>query len=222
LLLESYSKQKPIKFEYIIEIGSNKINIELNTNGFKNYFSYYIHCENEDIEDNITYEMQKIYSVEKPSKILQIASIIGSFSFFIYFLLFILVVYIVSSRINAPFDKAIKNNIYQILLKDNLQQEDYFEIFKYTTIHKYKFYNLIKYDDTRGIYDKILVYYLIGGFVLCIIISLNPKSSFAVGKGINKVKFWKRYYKFVYYIPVFIILPIIISIVSNIITKNIN
>jgi len=58
--------------------------------------------------------------------------------------------------------------------------------------------------------------------LLCLLISIFPKSTFAVGKGIKKVKGWKLYYKILYYIiPFVIIIPLAIGVLSNIIAQRI-
>jgi hypothetical protein len=222
---EDFSNQNPFKFEFNIEVGINKINIELNSGWFNNYFQYFINCNN-NIEDNIIYEMYKIYSIEKPKKLPTLTNKISFWSFLIYLLMYIILSNVIVSRYNTSYEKMIRNYVYQILSKENLQQEDYLEIIKYTTIKNYKFYDLIEGSDALNVSNliiKSITYYLIIGFLLCTIISLNPRASFAIGKGINKVKFWKSYYKFIYHaIPIMIILPIIINIISNIITKSIN
>jgi hypothetical protein len=219
---DNFSNQEPFKFEYIIEVGHNRVNIELNTDLLK-HFQYNITCEDKSIENNIVYDMRNIYSAEKPEIISVIASMIGIFSFVFYFLLLLLLSNIYTLHYEIPNENAIKNKVYQILLKDSLQQEDYFEIIKYTSIQDFKLYRLIENDDSKRLsnrYDIIFLSYLVIGFVICIIITLSPKSSFAVGKGIKKVKRWKNYKRVYYNIIKLIFLPLIISIVSNIIFKK--
>jgi len=152
----------------------------------------------------------------------------GRSIFLFYFLLLLLLSFVFVAQYNNPHDEAIKNKIYQILSKESLQQDDYFELIKYKTIKDYKFYSLIDNDllDTANLrnlsklFDKIFINYLIIGFLFCLVVVFTPKASFAIGKGKRKVNFWKNYYKFLLKIfPAMILLPIIINILSSFITK---
>jgi hypothetical protein len=226
LVDERFFNKMPIKFEYTVKVGDDKISIALDSSWMCNDFQYYIQCKDHNTENNILYAMDKIYSVEKPKALPMLTSKIGKLSFLIYFILLLLLCTTINYRLTAPFNHTIKSKIYQILLKEELQQEDYFEIIKYTAIKDLGIYDLIDGSDTKKaskIYGAILLYYLTIGFLLCTIISLNPKASFAIGKGKHKVRHWKSYYKFIYYaIPIVIILPIFVNIISNIITMRVN
>jgi hypothetical protein len=230
IVSDSCSNKKPIKFEYISEVGSNRVIIELESQKI-NYFKYFVNCSDDTIKNNIIYDMQKIYNIEKPKPFFSYASVIGGTIFLIYILLFLILLYIYVDQSQKSFDKAINNKIYQILSKDDLQQEDYFEIFKYTTIKNNKFYSLLDDDilitdnskKFSGLFNKIILNYLILGFLFCFIVTLNPKASFAVGKSKGKVRFWKGYYYFLFkFLPIMIVLPIIINVISYFITNIFN
>ena len=227
IISDSCSISKPVKFKYVTEVWSNRVIIELDSKG-DNYFRYYINCEDDTIKNNINYDMQQIYNAEKPKAFFSYASIMGGTIFLFYFILFLPLFFAFDIKYNNPHNEAIRNKIYQILSKESLQQEDYFEIIKYMTIKEYKFYNLLENDllDTSNLrnlsklFDKIFTNYLIIGFLFCLIVVFTPKASFAIGKSKRKVKFWKNYYNFLLKIfPVMILLPIIINIISSFITK---
>ena len=222
---DAYSNLKPIKFKYEIDSLFNKINIELTDDWPNGCFQYYVRCEDSNLEDNLIYDIYKIYTTARPSKLIMATSKIGILSWVIYLLLMLLIGYIQNSQYQTPIKNMMKAKIYQILSKEKLSQEDYFEITKYTIIDNFKFYDLMENDELRNVrnkFNQISVYYVLIGFLLCIIISLNPKASFAAGRSIAKVRFWKTYYRVIYYIiPAIIILPILINIISNIIMKNI-
>jgi hypothetical protein len=221
---ETYSKLKPIKFEYAIEVGYNRVNVELNGEWSNSYFQYYVNCNDNNIENNIIYDIQNIYNVEKPKRFFIIASKIGPISWLAYFLILMVMVAVLNSKYQTPINNVIKNKLYTILSKDNLDQNDYFEIIKYTTIYNFEFYTLIENEKAKeilNIYNKILNNYLLAGFLFCIIFTFNPRASFSVGKGISKVRKWKMYYKIILYIiPTMIIIPILINIISEIIMRN--
>jgi hypothetical protein len=81
----SYSKLKPIRFEYKLSLRSNRVNLELNSS--PSGFEYYINCDDDNIENNIIYEIHKIYSAEKPKTFFIITSAFGFSSFLLYFLI---------------------------------------------------------------------------------------------------------------------------------------
>ena len=63
---------------------------------------------------------------------------------------------------------------------------------------------------------------MIIGFIVCLIFTATPKPSFAVGRGKKKVAFWKGYYKFLLkFLPIWVLLPIVLNLVSYLITKKI-
>jgi hypothetical protein len=222
IVSDSISNQKPVKFEYVSQVSSNRLNINLNAN--TDNLEYYINCEDESIRNNLCYDMQKIYSAEKPKLFFSIASVFRGFSFVFYILIFLVTALIMSNHLDDPFMNT-KEKVHQILLKDDLQQEDYFEIIRYSMIINYKFYDLAIPNNPNNlakIYNKILYNYLIIGFIICLIITTTPKPSFAVGKGKKKVAFWNGYYKFLLkFLPIGILLPIAINFISYLITNNI-
>jgi hypothetical protein len=64
-----------------------------------------------------------------------------------------------------------------------------------------------KTKEVLYIYNKIINYYSLTGFLFCILVTFNPRASFSVGKGISKVRNWKMYYKIILYIiPAMIII----------------
>jgi hypothetical protein len=229
IVSDKFSNRKPIKFEYVSEFMSNRVSIILDSTK-NNYFGYYINCKDDATKNNIIYDMQQIYNSERPKTFFSLASIISSYIFPFYIILLGILLLIFSDQYIGSYNKAIDNKVQQILSKGDLQQEDYFEIVKYTTIKNFKFYNLLDDDllkiyNTRNLsnlYGKIILNYLIIGFIFCFIVTFNPKASFAVGKSKEKVKFWKSYYYILFkIIPIMIILPIVINIISYFITRNI-
>jgi len=161
LMSESFSNQIPEEFEYVIEVGVNKINIEFHTK-WLNYFQYYILCEDKDRENNIIYDMKSIYSAEKPKLFFSVASMLRFLSFAFYILLLYGLNSIYNLHYEIPNNKVIKNKAYQILSKDSLQQEDYFELIKYNTIYNFKLYKLIEDDNSKNISEKYGTIYIYG------------------------------------------------------------
>jgi hypothetical protein len=215
---------RPVQFKYEIDFSSNKINIELSEEWSTRSFQYYIRCEDNTMEDNLIYEINKIYTAERPNKLIMLISKIGLYSWFFYFIFLIVIIAVNSGQYQAPINNMIKTKIYQILSKDELVKEDYFDIIRYKTIYDLHLYTLMENEELAIVRNKINTifnYYLLIGFLLCIIISINPRATFAAGRNISKVKFWRFYYKVIYYfIPVIIILPILINIISQIIAKK--
>ena len=131
IVSEDISLLKPIKFEYIIEVDNNKFYIELNSE--KDYFQYYIYCKNDEIEDNLIYEMKNIYIKEKPKKIFSIFSRIGLWSWLINICILSIMANVISNVNNTPIQKHIENKIYQLLIKEEISDDDYKDIIKYIT-----------------------------------------------------------------------------------------
>jgi len=185
---------RPVQFKYEIEFSSNIINIELSEEWPTRTFQYYIRCEDDTMEDNLIYEVNKIYTAERPNKLIMLISKIGLFSWLFYFIFFIVIVAVNSDQYQAPINNMIKTKIYQILSKDELVKEDYFDIIRYKTIYDLHFYTLMENEELAILRNKIntiFSYYLLLGPLLCIIISINPRATFAAGRNISKVKFWR-------------------------------
>jgi hypothetical protein len=223
IVSDIYFDQKPVKFEYVLEVSSNRLNIILDSK--YDVFGYYINCEDVNIRNNLCYDMQQIYFADKPNLFFSFASLFRGLSFLFYFLIFVLTIIIMTIPINSSL-KNTKEKLHQILLKDDLQQEDYFEIIRYSTIINNKFYDLAipnnnNQENLTKLFDKIIFNYLIIGFIICLIITATPRPSFAVGKGKKKVKFWKGYYIILLkYLPLWVLLPIILNLFSYLITKK--
>ena len=228
IVSDTYSNQKPVMFEYISEVSSNELIIKLDS-VYNDSFGYYINCEDVSIRNNLCYDMKQIYFADKPKLFFSFASILRGYSFLFYILILFLTIIIMVFQFDDSFRKT-KETLHQLLLKDDLQQEDYFEIIRYSTIINHKFYDLAIPNDNNNnqekltkLFGKILFNYLIIGFIICLIITATPRSSFAIGKGKRKVTFWKGYYKLLLkYLPIWVLLPIFINLLSYLITKKIN
>jgi hypothetical protein len=218
------SNQNPVKFEYVSEVSLNRINIKLDATKY-DCFGYYINCEDVNINNNLCYDMQQIYFNEKPKWFFSVASLIRGYSFLFYFLIFLATFAIMILQLEDPF-KNTKERIHQILLNENLQQEDYLEIIKYSTIINYNFTDLAIPNNQSNLtkqFSNILNNYIIIGLILCLIITATPKPFFAIGKGKKRVAFWKCYYRFLLiFLPIGVLLPILINLISYLITKYIN
>jgi len=220
---EIYSNLKPVQFSYEIDSTYNKINIALMDGWLDRSFQYYVRCEDDNLEDDFIYDINKIYNAAKPNELIMVISKFGILSWIIFLLSLVVIYFVQNNQYKVPIGNMTRNKIYQILSKEELAKEDYLDIIKYKTIYDMGFYSLMENDEliiVRNKLNKIWNHCLITGSLLCLILTTNPKATFAVGKNKPKVKFWKSYYRVIYYfIPVAIILPILISIVSQIIMK---
>jgi len=187
-------------------------------------FQYYVRCEDDNLEDNLIYEINKIYTSARPNNFIMLFSQIGLLSWVIFILFYIVIYFVQDNQYIAPVSTMIRTKIYQILSKEELVIEDYLDIIKYKTIYDLGFYSLMENDEltiVRNKFIKLKDYYIKVGILLCIIISINPRATFAAGRNKSKVKIWRYYYKFIYYtILEVIILQILINFISQIIAEK--
>jgi hypothetical protein len=223
LISNQHKNMKPIKFLYSLNVKYNKIELELDTMNYNNFFSYYINCEDNSLENNIIYEIQKLYLSEKPKKLCLLTNKIGNWIWILYFLFILISSYIILENIQRPLENYIRSSLYNILSKDVLIQDDFNEIIRYSVIHNFRLHSLLDNEillQNQIRMNNLFFSFLIIGFIVSLFISLRHKASFSVGKGKVKVLIWKTYYKIILYaIPVCIILPIIVNVITKFIFR---
>jgi len=210
-------KDIPISFNYQIRVKYNYLTISLDRNKKKiDYIETFGSIENGSVGKKIKYIVDKYLEKYKPSLVKQIVRSFGFLSMLVLSLIIFLKLSYYDTIYNIEQNKPVVDEVKLLISKVTLTDIEIQRLLQLNTMKVFS----IKTTDCNILSDEniirdILLTIILGG-IICILLIVNPKSTLAIGKGKDKVIFWNRYYRIIYYaIPVLILLPILINYISQ-------
>jgi hypothetical protein len=205
------NNMKPIELE--IEIGSRYLDLYFEFRIYKDIIKYNLKCNNEDMKNDITYEIHKWLEDISPSIITKYwyNPLFGSILIGVWIVAIIVLIFLVFFP-SAFEAKRIAIHQAKELLDNGIDNQNQIKAIETLLEINSEYYPEKDLKTRRHEISYVLLHNITFIFICLIILSIIPKPTIGVGKLKKRVKFYKLWVKFV---TISIPLSIFIGFISN-------
>lgn len=216
-----HNDEEPDGIEISYSNGKNSFDLSINSGYYDEKLKYSIKCQDELLYKDLVFEIESWIDTVKPSPIVKIWNQNGGIAYITLFIFFL--IFTILNGINDKDARDYYQDELNELAKEQIQRGT-----NDTTIYN-SIDLLLKlasdyvpndYISKKEVFKESLIYkmryILISIVVLAIVINIPPKTTIGLGKGVHTLKKRKLWIKiWLFFVPVLIILPIIINLISR-------